>query len=268
MGADEPVGPSRLKHRNRNMLIVGGLALVLFAGVILAGVIPTGDRAGTTATDPSASATPGATPSATATEDPIEEPVAVTTCADGGACAVGDIGPGDGLVFLIFGGFAYEMAPKTWNGGSEDPLLAWCPFDPDVIDAKGTAIGTGATNTEAMDPRCTSGAGRLAADYAGGGKSDWFLPSKDELNEMCNYSRNPASPPTGSCKGVQDPTFSSGTFGVASGRTIDNGGDLERYWSSSQYQVHTAWLQFFDGGFQYNDDYKGGTYRVRPVRAF
>ena len=56
MGPDEPVGSSRSNHRNRNMFILGGLTLVLVAGVILAGVIPTGDRAGSTTSDPSPSA--------------------------------------------------------------------------------------------------------------------------------------------------------------------------------------------------------------------
>ena len=63
MGPDEPVGSTRSNHRSRNMIIWGGLALVLVAGVILAGVIPTGDRAGTTTSDPS----PTASPSASAT---------------------------------------------------------------------------------------------------------------------------------------------------------------------------------------------------------
>ena len=115
MGPDEPVGSTRSGHRSRNMVILGGLALVLVAGVILAGVIPTGDRAGTTATDPSASATPSATPSATATDDPTEEPVEVTTCADGGACAVGDIGPGGGTVVYA------SATPFTSPGSSCDP---------------------------------------------------------------------------------------------------------------------------------------------------
>ncbi len=75
MGPDEPVGSSRSNHRNRNMFILGGLALVLVAGVILAGVIPTGDRAGTTASDPS----PTASPSASATvEATIEATIEAT----------------------------------------------------------------------------------------------------------------------------------------------------------------------------------------------
>ncbi|MEI7453648.1 MAG: hypothetical protein WCK04_05420, partial [Actinomycetes bacterium] len=36
-----------------------------------------------------------------------------SSCATGGPCVLGDIGPGGGLVFLISGGLTYEMAPKT-----------------------------------------------------------------------------------------------------------------------------------------------------------
>lgn len=46
MGPDEPVGSTRSGHRSRNMIILVGLALMLVAGVILAGVLVTGDRAG------------------------------------------------------------------------------------------------------------------------------------------------------------------------------------------------------------------------------
>jgi len=102
MGPDEPVGSKRSGQRNRYIVILGGLAVVLVAGVILAGVIPTGDRAGSTTSDPSP------TPSASAT-------VEVTTCADGGECQVGDIGPGGGTVVYA------SATPFTSPGSSSDP---------------------------------------------------------------------------------------------------------------------------------------------------
>jgi len=71
------------------------------------------------------------------------------TCAQGGICQLGDIGPGGGMVFYVRneksfavwkatpnaeGDFAFsdagwhylEVAPKTWAGGSTDPKLNWC----------------------------------------------------------------------------------------------------------------------------------------------
>ena len=181
--------------------------------------------------------------------------------------ALGDIGPGGGLVFLISGGLTYEMAPKTWSGFSSDdtPSLAWCSAtSTSIAGAVGTAVGTGSANTTAMLALpCTSGAAFSADAYAGGGLTDWFLPSKDELNAMCYYSRNlSASPdPTDSCYATsgttQDSTFAAGNFGFA--------GDA--YWSSSQTNAGNAWTQNLVNGNRTNGT-KDNTLRVRPVRAF
>ena len=177
--------------------------------------------------------------------------------------ALGDTGPGGGLVFLISGGLTYEMAPKTWRRSSSDdtPSLAWCSdTSTSIAGAVGTAVGTGGANTTAMLALpCTSGAAFSADAYDGGGFTDWFLPSQDELNAMCNYSRNPTTPPTGVCTGSQDGTFSTGTYGFAS----------DRYWSSSETIATGAWYQKLGDGSQINasKSFPGGL-RVRPVRAF
>ncbi len=81
-------------------------------------------------------------------------PVA-TTCAAGGTCQVGDVGPGGGTVFYVATspqswGTYLETAPSNWNGGAE-PRQAWA-----------SALAT-------------------AAAYTGGGLTDWRLGSKDEL---------------------------------------------------------------------------------------
>jgi len=189
------------------------------------------------ATDPSSiAATASSSPSPSAS-------VATMTCADGGACALGDTGPGGGLVFLISGGKTYEMAPKTWSGGGEDPTFKWCDTNTSVTGTS-KAIGTGAQNTVLMKAGCNSVAGQSAADYAGGGKSDWFLPSKDELNEMFTRSRTSG--------------FDTATYGFVTSLV---------YWSSSQDTAATAWYQSFANGLRSNF-FKNDAQRVRPVRAF
>jgi hypothetical protein len=184
-----------------------------------------------------------------------------------GAYGLGDIGPGGGLIFLISGGLTYEMAPKTWSGSSSDdtPTLTWCSDTTSILTgANGLAVGTGSANTTAMQsPACTSGAAVSARAYRGGGFSDWFLPSTDELNAMCNYSRNPTAPsaPSVSCyvgSGTsQDTAFAAGTYGFAN----------NEYWSSSQYYTVDAYIQNFSTGNPLFAT-KGSARWVRPVRAF
>ena len=194
--------------------------------------------------------------------------------------AIGDTGPGGGLVFYIdsTSGLRYEMAPKNWGAGSAiDPTKAWTttarscyasnsstdnadcqtnnlyPGTTLVQSASTTAseaIGMGSANTDAIIARMAAGsvsssdyAAGLASAYASGGYSDWFLPSKGELNAMWLYS--------------QVVGFNTATYGFASGR----------YWSSSQFTAGNARLQYLDYGNQSNVA-KDGLLRVRPVRAF
>lgn len=173
---------------------------------------------------------------------------------------VGDIGPGGGLVFLIDNGVRYEMAPNTWGPGESG--LQWCVGFADIQSGSGTAIGTGAANTAEMASSvdCSSEAAAAVDAYAPPGTSagEWFLPSLDELNAMCNYSRNPAAPATGTCTGTQDPTFAASSFGFGT-----------HYWTSSQQQSFTfaSWFQDFGDGYQ-TGAYKTNQLRVRPIRAF
>ena len=68
---------------------------------------------------------------------------------------------------------------------------------------------------------------------------DWFLPSKDELNQMY---RN---------------LYKKGIGGFS---------DLY-YWSSSENGANYAWAQHFLNGYQgFNN--RNVNFRVRPVRAF
>ena len=175
---------------------------------------------------------------------------------------LGDIGPGGGLVFLISDGLTYEMAPNTWSVGglNETAGMSWCSASAsNIAGATGTAVGTGNANTTAMQsPACASGAAVAARAYLGGGYSDWFLPSKDELNAMCNYSRNPTTPPSGTCAGTQDGTFASSAYGFSS----------DTYWASSQRNSTNSWYQNLVNGAQSTLFSKSTSFLVRPIRAF
>jgi hypothetical protein len=180
---------------------------------------------------------------------------ATLTCAQGGTCAIGDTGPGGGIVFIVQTPTAaapwryMEAAPNTWSGGSEDPLIRWCSnasnYVPDLITGDTTAIqtsnaiGSGHSNSRKMLRGCTYGAANAAAAYNGGGKSDWHLPSKDELNEL--YLR----------------------------RATVGGFLADGYWPSSEdpFVTSRAWFQMFTNGGQ-GVSGKSGAAGVRPVRAF
>jgi hypothetical protein len=179
------------------------------------------------------------------------------SCATGGGaagtCVVGASGPGGGIVFYVneanaTGSRYLEAALSGWNTGA-DPALEWgvntggvdCSTL-NIAGAVGTAIGTGLANTTAITTACTAAqapAAWAARNYTGGGLAtgSWFLPSKDELNQL--YTQ----------------------------RAVVGGFAAGIYWSSSQNGAPGAWAQFFDNGLQRFVN-KFGTLDVRPVRAF
>ena len=141
----------------------------------------------------------------------------VATCATGGTCVVGNTGPGGGLVFYVASNFTstgsdcdttckyLEAAPVGWGNGitvitgetsgtsTADPRLFWCSNTSTLRNATSkSAIGDGrpntATGTEAGWAACTSGAIFQAELYAGGGKTDWHMPSFNELGQMNSRS--------------------------------------------------------------------------------
>ena len=108
-----------------------------------------------------------------------------------------------------------------------------------------TAIGMGMANTNQVHARLTTAGGAATNTYAAGiafdfpnnGKTDWHLPSKDELNELYTQRAKVGG-------------FSAGW-----------------YWSSSESWTSFAWAQRFSDGTQ-GESTKNSTFNVRPVRAF
>ena len=132
-----------------------------------------------------------------------------TSCALGGKCQIGSIGPGGGVVFYYSeAGFTMTGAPcgsschylesanMNWNGNNnlywrDGVEIRWSKIGDDfqLSVATGRNVGTGFANTEAIIAQqgacetmasCTYIAGYIRL-YKGGGKTDWFLPSFREL---------------------------------------------------------------------------------------
>ena len=174
------------------------------------------------------------------------------TCANGGACSLGQTGPGGGLVFITptttgnTTGKYFEAAPSGWSGSASDPLGKFCTVTSLHSGALGTAIGTGEANTTVIAGDCISIADTATALVLNG-KDDWFIPSLDELHEMYS-SLYKATPSVGGFTGVN-------------------------YWSSSDHPTTSGWA--LQGWFGSTDGITGwggtdeaGNYSYRPVRSF
>jgi hypothetical protein len=86
---------------------------------------------------------------------------------------------------------------------------------------------------------------------------DWYLPSKDELNQMCKWQRGVAW--------TSDAT-------VCTGGTLNSGPGASGfvatwYWSSSEHTSNLAFAQVFGDGTQ-PSMYKYNYLSIRPIRSF
>jgi hypothetical protein len=117
--------------------------------------------------------------------------------------------------------------------------IAWSNITNTLVGTTGTALGTGQANTTAIIGQggCTSGAAYLCDHLIEGSYSDWYLPSKNELNKL--YLN----------------------------RVAIGGFDDYYYWGSSEFSASNAWAQFFSTGDQLNG-LKGNNSMVRAVRSF
>lgn len=125
------------------------------------------------------------------------------TCASGGACAIGDTGPGGGIVFYDAGsqqswGRYLEIAKSGWNGAGE-ATAQWCAagLATTISNVRATGLGLGLSNSTTLANFCGAGASFNSRAYNGGGKSDWFLPTQSEFQLAFNNRSYLDLSPTG-----------------------------------------------------------------------
>ena len=185
-------------------------------------------------------------------------PAEVTTKYD-----VGSTGPAGGTVFYDKGyysnGWRYlEVAPTDVD--TNESMFGFYKATKNS-DPKGSGtsvvVGSGRLNTEVLVKTMGSGAynnpqngGETTSDYAakkcfdytGGGYSDWFLPSKKELNLVYIALSE-----------IKSANFSS-----------------SMYWSSSECSpdARFAFYRHFDDSYNYISDVRTVHCYVRPIRAF
>ena len=144
------------------------------------------------------------------------------------------------------GGLIFYLNTTTWAGmvsaiNEQSTGAEWGCYGTTIAGADGIVIGTGAQNTIDIELGCTSAGtpADICANLTLNTYSDWFLPSKYELNEMyTNLKLN--------------------GFGGFIAFT---------YWSSSEIDYVSAWNQDFTDGVPYNCGKTGNCY-VRCVRSF
>jgi hypothetical protein len=162
--------------------------------------------------------------------------------------AVGD-SYGGGIVayILVDGDPGYD--PNVQHGliaATVDQMVecAWSNITNILIGTTDTSIGTGLANTTAIIGQSghTNSAAKVCDDYSvtvgSITYSDWFLPSKDELDKL--YINRVA---------------------------IGGFGDYFNYWSSSENGSNNAWEQYFYNGLQ-DISSKDIPFGVRAIRAF
>lgn len=159
---------------------------------------------------------------------------------------VGSIGPSGGYVFYdqgsVINGWRYlEGMPYDVVNTNNFGLGCYC----NTISNTSNSIGSGSTNTIAW---ATAGCPTIASTFTFSGFSNWFIPSKDELNLLYTNLK------------------------------INNLGNFQnlQYWSSSPASYGScginggAWVQNFTNGTQ-NSEYRPGfqgSGNLRLIRQF
>ena len=164
----------------------------------------------------------------------------VTTALDIGM----DFGGGKIAYIFVLGDPGYD--PNVQHGliaatvDQSTSIQWWNGVETTMTGAYETTLGAGFSNTnKIIDSQGNSAiyAAKICRDYRGGGYTDWFLPSKGELNKL--YLNR-----------VAIGSFSNSI-----------------YWSSSEHDQAGAWLKDFESGLS-NDDGKTMEFPVRAVRYF
>ncbi|MEO6132167.1 MAG: DUF1566 domain-containing protein [Saprospiraceae bacterium] len=158
--------------------------------------------------------------------------------------AIGDSYGGGKVAYIL------QSGDPGYNAGQVHGLIAavsdqstaaeWGCNGTNIPGAAGITLGTGNQNTIDIVNGCaTAGiAARICNDLVLGGYSDWYLPSKDELNKL--YINR-----------------------VAIGGFVN----YNPYRSSSEFDDSNAWVLYFLNGSQFTY-YKYSQYYVRAVRTF
>ena len=155
------------------------------------------------------------------------------TCAEGGTCKLGETGSGGGVVFILnsaSGGTGGAYNYEAWTSDLSASVMNWNNVN--GVLGVGQAIGDGYTNRGLF----TGGAGLGCKNATYSSLSDWFLPSRYELEALRNY--------WGSTSKTSPPNMKDTGYG---------------YWSSSENGANIAVAIRWNDGMLYGDAYAAKT---------
>ena len=172
---------------------------------------------------------------------------------------IGDYAHG-GIVFYMD-----ELGEHGLVAAMEDiGEFEWGCYENFVIGADGLEIGTGYLNTQdIVNQSCNTNsdgitAAKAALEYEFGGYTDWYLPSRDELNEMRLAIH------------IGEEYLSGQSWDFSNLGNFSEGGywSSTEYWNGSQLDVAYAWIIYFwdEGDPEFED--KIVPSKVRPIRSF
>ena len=142
---------------------------------------------------------------------------------------------GGGVIFYIDASGLHGLIRTPSDLGSTNVVIWGCRGT--NIPGTSTSIGSGQANTTAIVNGCSTPgiAAKLCDDLVLNGFSDWFLPSKDEFNKLCQ------------------------TLSIATSRY---------WWTSSQVDINTSFIQGVDCFPTTSGQQKNLPEWVWPVRKF
>lgn len=142
-----------------------------------------------------------------------------------------------GIIFYIDGTGQHGLIAAPSDLSKSTP---W--FNGNFLLTGASSTTDGSANTTAIinaQGSVGSYAAKLCRDHRGGGHNDWFLPSKDQLNIL--YTQ----------------------------KTLVGGFSNDIYWTSTEYDAGSAWVQYFlDGTQQLDNTSDGATVGTRAIRSF
>ncbi len=162
------------------------------------------------------------------------------------AVVVGDSALGGKVLYILASGdtgyVAGEQRGLIAANSEQTTGIQWSTLSSYSFGTQ-TALGTGSANTDKIIAACGAGtnyAAGLARSYTGGGYTDWYLPSEDELTIISNNRS-----------------------------TIGNLSESDYYWCSSEVAYpNSARAILINGGFKSQASISGTTLRFRAIRSF